>query len=262
MKASSVFNRVLLAVAAASLVACGGGGDGMPEPPPVVESAAACFSPAAYEIGARASLAYTVSGDQAGSYTSNEELVGQTLFNGVMALERVIALESTVSAPFQAQVSMLVKHYSSAPSVTKVITEYGDVSEAWVNGIPVRITSIARPPYEDPSWTLTKGQSYTAQITIDETSEVAGVPQAPTTMTGVQTITFLGYETVSVPAGTFVNACKWQTSATVEGVTTTGTQWVTASGQGVTVKTFSSDDFSGSVMTQLTSGTVNGQVVR
>jgi hypothetical protein len=66
------------------------------------------------------------------------------------------------------------------------------------------------PPYLAVNAALLPGQSYaqTYTQTMVRTDLVPAPP--PQTISNNETNTFVGFDTVTVPAGTFVDACKWQ----------------------------------------------------
>jgi hypothetical protein len=199
-----------------------------------------------------------MSGVQTGTTTTSNELVRQTTFAGNNALELVSNIQTTMTAPLGTTVSATNKAYTSAASASG-ITQYGNVTTATLSGIAATTTITFNPAWNDQRWTLGVNQSTNVNITAESVIQVLGFPQPAVTTTTTQTVKFLGFETVTVPAGTFVDACKLETKTTAGASTTTVTEWYTASGQGVPVK-FTADDGAGSVVTQvlMPGGTVNG----
>jgi hypothetical protein len=113
---------------------------------------------------------------------------------------------------------MTVKEYIKLDAGTGVFTAYGAYSHYVVTtGASTTVLDgkvvFATPP-QDHEFALSAGQSTTPQTTTQTTTTtltVDGVAQTPTTETTTTTsdaITFVGMETVTVPAGTF-RTCKF-----------------------------------------------------
>lgn len=132
-------------------------------------------------------------------------------------------------------------------------TVYGSVSQVTTGGTA---TTVNTPALVMDSGLL-PGQSETATYTA--TTSYAGTPAPiPTSaITYTQVRRFEGFETVTVPAGTFADACKWtyEISTSAPPSTTVSTLWMSR-GTGITVRILSlgSDDV-------LVSGTINGKPI-
>jgi len=105
---------------------------------------------------------------------------------------------------------------------------------------------------------LGKGQSYSQSYNTDVTTNVGGFKITDSTQTDMKT-TYLGTESITVPAGTF-KTCKFSSSRTVTtqaGPTSDNTTTWFAVGHGQLIKEVSDD-----TSTTLLSGTVNGKPVK
>ncbi len=140
------------------------------------------------------------------------------------------------------------------------ITSYGSRQAVVGQGAGLTFENLVDPPSVNRQFLLRPGESDTVTQTITSSYFNAdGTPFTqlpPTTQTLTETTTFVGFETVTVPAGTFKNACKYVTVDQFENVTTT---WITSSGQGVPVRNASN---SGDLSELLPSSTVNGVPVK
>ena len=145
------------------------------------------------------------------------------------------------------------------PDLSAGIQRYGSVASfTGQDRTTWTATTVYDQPYLDTTFLLrpdsTATISYSGTTTIrDSQGAVQGTPQQ---ISSSEQIYFAGYETVSVAAGTFTNACRYETTDQ----TTRTISWFTSSGQGVAVLTEETDISSGFVFsrTELTSGTVNG----
>ena len=127
---------------------------------------------------------------------------------------------------------------------------------------PITFEDAYVPPLVDRTFLLKVGESDRGVTTVNATVRDANGLLPPgysdSSFSADITTTFVGFETVTVPAGTFANACKFETVDASSGIKTF---WITSSGQGVQVKSVS--DSSGFVVTdELIGGNVNGTPVR
>jgi hypothetical protein len=81
---------------------------------------------------------------------------------------------------------------------------------------------------------LTTGQSFSHTHTLTQIQTAPTPVSAPLNLTVTVVSTFLGFETVTVPAGTFVDACKWEFAYSGD-LSTAYTSWY-ARGHGLAVK--------------------------
>ena len=230
-----------------------------PAPGPV--AAGNCLNAALFSVGTTWTLTYQSSGALVGSNQSTNTLTRQTVFEGVNALEVSSTIDTQYSAPVASVSSTSNKSYLSGPDAGGVITMVGNTAEVTSMGFTASIKTVYTPAWQDRRWTLAAGESFTANITSATTTTMPGLPVTPPAVTtqSMQTVKFVGFEDVTVPAGTFAGACKFET--TVDGATST--EWITASGQGVAVRSHHPATMTqGAVTLELGSGTVNGAPVR
>jgi len=130
-------------------------------------------------------------------------------------------IEVRLVQPLSSTVTLDARIYGEPDSATGHVTVYGSlgVSTADLGGSTNQssVTSVFTTPTLDTEFALAPGGTATARtVTAVDTTVVSlgGVAQAPTTTSRTDTLpatTFVGYETVSVPAGTF-STCKYTTA--------------------------------------------------
>lgn len=145
--------------------------------------------------------------------------------------------------------------YGTPDAATGNVTQYGTLSVVSISSAGVTnsnsVKSVLTQPSVDTQFALAPGATAPARtLTVADTTiaSINGVDQPPATTTRTETspaTTFVGYETVTVPAGTF-STCKYTTAGS------TAARWV-LKGYGSTVK-----DSSGG---QATTIKVNGSVI-
>src|SRR5262249_27861149 len=113
--------------------------------------------------------------------------------------------------------------------------------------------TVFSPPFRDKKYSLGVGETYTTSYTSTVTTNYNGLPPTSSSETVNYVIKYLGRETVTVPAGTFTDACKFKLNTDL-------IQWE-AVGKGVMVKSISSTNVGQSVTLELTSGTLNGSPI-
>jgi hypothetical protein len=118
-------------------------------------------------------------------------------------------------------------------------------------GLPLPATTVASvwTPPVITRFDLNAGESYTQTYSVRVTAAGGG-----STNTETRKTTFVGIESVTVPAGTF-RACRFVDETTVLGVTTRGTQWYS----GVVGTSVRTSDDAGTSVTVLESATINGR---
>lgn len=224
---------------------------GRPEQPGPTAAASQCLNPALYAAGTTVDLLYDVfDGETTSSQRFVATITGGASFNGVNGLLR---------ERMDLGGGLVADNYVS-PDLSAGILRYGSVASfigqdrtTWT------ATTVYDQPYLDTTFLLrpdsTATISYTGAMTIRD-SQGTVQPGSPQRVASSEQVYFAGYETVSVIAGTFVNACRYETAAS----TTVTISWFTSSGQGVAVLTEERDLSSGFVFSrsELNSGTVNG----
>lgn len=223
---------------------------GHPEQPGPTAAPSQCLNPALYAAGTTVDLQYDFfDGETTSSQRFLATITGGASFNGVNGLlrERMDLGSGLVADNFV------------GPDLSQGILRYGSIASfpgqdqtTWT------ATTVYDEPYLDTTFLLrpdsTATISYTGSLTIrDSQGTVQGAPQR---LSSTEQVYFAGYETVSVAAGLFTNACRYETASG----TSVTISWFTSSGQGVAVLTEERDLSSGFVFsrTELVSGTVNG----
>lgn len=208
----------------------------------------ACFNPALFKLGTKWSLEYV------------ETPVGASPVASSLLLE-----VTSETATFEKYSSALeVKLSDGVESVytyfgsdlSAGIARYGNRIDANFDGTQLRFVNLIDPATTSRQFLLKVGESETLNETMFSTVyNPDGSVFSPTqTTTSSTTTTFVGYETVTVPAGTFKNACKYEIN---DGSGTT-TTWITSSGQGIEVRSVEPNG----TVTELKTGTVNGAAVK
>lgn len=228
------------------------------QPAPSAGVANVCFNPALFTLGTKWSLQY------------DETVVGSQITD-----TKTLGLEvSSATATFGQQTPALeVKLVAGdgATSYTYFATDlsgglinYGSRLDVVNNGLSLSFVSVVNPPTVNRQFLMKPGDSETVdEIRFDTIYNPDGSVFQPTqTNTDRRTTRFIGYETVSVLAGTFKNACKYEITDS-SGVATV---WITSTGSGIEVRSevTSSDGDGGFIIThtELRSGTLNGQPVK
>jgi hypothetical protein len=206
-----------------------------------------CNSAYALPTGTTYDAVIAYSSNQPPTLTSSGRVVGPSTYNGNAAIE----LSGTVSPTPQ----LSSRSFGVFNASTGVETTFGSIVRITLDASSMsEVTTIDTPATEDKRYGLSVGQSFT-QVSAQQLSSVTtfnGVALPPTTQTisTTKTITYLGQEVVTVPAGTF-NTCKY--SVVVNGTAGTETDWLMV-GYGAQVKAI---DTSG-VTSTLISLKVNG----
>jgi hypothetical protein len=221
----------------------GGGGGGGNGSVPV-----ACVPPNVLPVGMviDTTTAIATNGIPGTPQRASLTVVGPSTFQGQPAFETRVDLTGTF-------LPSVARTFTTYDPVTRMLTQIGALLHVEVGGIVLDSTSVARQPAQYPLFTLAAGQSVTT-TTVSDTTQVTttnGVAGAPVTgeETLTTTLTFLGTETVTVPAGTFLT-CK--THELEAGATEPTITWRMA-GYGATVKATT-----GSTTQTLSAITVNG----
>jgi len=208
--------------------------------------------------GTRRQFNYTVVAAGQTSTAEYDELIGGLVeFEGAQRRERSIKV--TATQPGLATPSVTdIKFYFLKTGAAE-ITEYGQIStiETSMNTAGVSSSSktvskrVSSPPHVDRQYALAQGESLTRTqtgVTTGTTTTTITAPPlppkttttttGPTTLTGTDTIKYVGRATVTVPAGTFSTCHYQQVNAVSPNVTLNS--W-TIVGNGIMVRAQSSD---------------------
>jgi len=196
----------------------------------------ACLNPVLSKTGTvvvlnRRSL---VSGRMVQENRAGIRVAGPAVFNGNQATQ--LDVTGTITAGDGAGVTTRAKTYLRLNGAVE--DTFGGTSD--LIPPPGTGTAVYSPPRRG-RFDLAVGASFTQTVT--ETMTITGSPTSNGSHSRSQTTTrtFLGFEDVSVPAGTFAQACKWRDDIQVSdapGVTTTATEWV-ARQSGLPLRTLS-----------------------
>lgn len=250
------------------LTACGGGssggggalpssgtvGPGSAPNTPVDPSlpAAACLNTALYNTaGTRTALVYTSEGG--GSTRQVRQFANvaavATTFNGQTANAVNVREVVRTGGNAATEVRFDGTHYLLLSD--HQVSLLGTVSRYRSQGIAVTQTIALSPPLTDLDFRLPVGSS-TAQAHSTISASVAPVSGlGNASLNASSTVAFAGFETITVPAGTFVDACKFEQRLTTGSPRVT-TRWL-AKGSGVALRI----DVGGTTQ-RLVSGTLNG----
>lgn len=178
----------MAAASALALCACGGGND---DPP----TAADCFNPQLFKVGTQYKLDYRISGSLPGTQSQSISVQASPdtgPADVIMVTDFGITHDvpvSTASDPLRTRDVLTI---DGQDIVTKA--EY----QSFVSPGPgLEMPTVYDPPLRDRRYSLAQGQSFSL------------VRSGSQTTTYSTTITYLGEESVTVPAGTFT-ACKFE----------------------------------------------------
>ncbi|MBP7662191.1 MAG: hypothetical protein KA778_19440, partial [Burkholderiaceae bacterium] len=190
-----------------------------PAPPPAASSTAAvCLDLAFFNTSTRWEITTrSTSGATVIDTKTEYQVEAPAPFAG--ATTTPVKFTSTVLAGIGAGSIVNGRSYSVVNS--QDVLNYGTVTTSTTFGVAIT-TTITQTPAAILRYSLGVGESFTQTYSSATTGTPFPVPASSVT----RTQTFLGFEDVTVPAGTFAGACKWQF---VEGGTTT-TTWNTRSG--------------------------------
>lgn len=189
-------------------------------------------------------LDYAVSGGLTGTSSTEGSIGAATTFNGnanVMPITQTVV--TSYSAP-AAQAGTVTVNMTSHQQLDGFdILSYGGTLSTTVMGVATNTTIIINPAARDKRYTLSAGGTYTLAQTLNMTITILGVPTQQTVSTSTL-VTYVGQESVTVPAGTYT-ACKF--TDTTDGATSTS--WI-VKGKGVMAKSVTPSD-GGEVTLQL-----------
>ncbi|MGD9941673.1 MAG: hypothetical protein AB7L76_25015 [Burkholderiaceae bacterium] len=264
---------LVVALFVTSLAACGGGDSGAdpsagpapapapgpapaPDPDPAPGPAPApapspvgggssgdCFNPELSTVGSTAKLDYRISGQTtAGENKQGTSIVEwsiprRTDFESYRnVLERAMTTTTTTVTP-ASQAGTLVgtqRNYLDVDGRDSL--RYGDVVDLPDIGQTAVMHVVNAPPLRSKEFSLSPGQTdVSTETTATTTMRVNGAQVGPaTTTTYTQTMTYLGQESITVDAGTFVT-CKFRSVETGLGQTTENLWWF-GNPSGVTIR--------------------------
>lgn len=250
---------------------------GTPTPAPTQEPgpgpASACFNEALFAEGTQYTLTYntsTTANEGQVDFTDNRTVGAVTMFDGRSAHPAEGTTTSTVSGAGQADGTSVsdTTVYDQFDASVPEVNAIGLVSTTESNNSGFTTTTTVTStitPGNLRRFDLSPGESYTNNYTT-VTETTVGSPLLPgqtteSTTDVMSTVTYLGRNEVSVPAGTFA-VCQFQeelTSQTDDGATSSSTNTVNlAVGSGILVLQTSESDSGDTSTTQLTGGSLNG----
>lgn len=199
-----------------------------PTPTSTPDTAGNCFNPTLLATGTTIDWSYR-STNSSGENTFRDQrtVIGPMTFNGQNAIETDGRTDTTTNGT-TATVQTLT--YSTLDTANQSISSLGTITTSAEGGVNVTATNTIDPPRVD-RYNLSTGESDTRSYTITTETNTSGFTFTSTNMVN-DTRTFVGYETVTVPAGTFT-ACRFTEAGTrtvnAAGTTTTEnfstTQW-------------------------------------
>ncbi len=206
-------------------------------------SASACFSTLYLTTGSTSDLSYqqSMNGAVVSTYESKSLVTGPQTFNGQTAIE----LQQTNTYLTGAQAGVVAKSSTYMQNQNLDVFTLGDQGSTVSHGVTTNYMTTFNPPLRQ-SYALNAGQSVSTTSTETDNGTL--------TRQVTETNQFVGFEDVSVPAGSFAQACKWQITLVLNGNAYGSTLWFTRKGALLQL-------VSGGVLTQLTGGTVNGGAV-
>lgn len=213
-----------------------------------------------YTPGTTAVLDYAITGAATGSSRSNLTVSGGKTFNGQNGLLEVFNDQTTTYTAPAALASAGASPTQSRFYFTEngtVSTDFGGTLVASVSSMGLSITTNTTVTYNparvDRRYTLAVGASNTTTTSMTAASSTNFGAVPATTATTTTTVTYIGQESITVPAGTFT-ACKFTIAIGGD----TSTEWV-GKGNGAPLQATSKASDGSSVTLKLTSATrING----
>lgn len=232
-----------------------------PAPSTGAGSASECFNIAWYTPGTTAVLDYAITGAATGSTRSNMTVSGGKTFNGQSGLLEFFQDQTTTyTAPATLSSAGTIPtqsrfYFSENGSVE---TEYGGTisTSASMAGLSIstNTTVTYNPAVNDRRFTLAVGGSstWTTALTTTSTTNFGSVPA--TTANESTTVTYVGQESITIPAGTFTS-CRFTVVSSSGG---TNEEWF-GKGNGAPLKMTSKAPDGTSVVLSLTAASrLNG----
>lgn len=223
------------------------------QPSPTPPAATTCFNADLFAVGTTWTLNYQDT-DIAGEG-------GVSDFSQTLEVTRITDFpEAGVASALEIRADSTVAGTSSTvfnyfgPDISGGIVNYGSKSST-VNGSTVTTYT---PPYTERTLLLQPDSTDSVHVVgTTNVYDVSGTLVFRQPLDYIQSTYMVGYDTVTVPAGTFKNACHYsQPDGTTGGKTDF---WLTSSGQGIVVLQIDYDANGGiAFKSELTSGNVNG----
>lgn len=212
-------------------------------------SAAECLDVASYQAGYVQTTRHRVSDGSEQLYRAST--VGPVTYSGVAATEfRLEDLLAGGAAP-----ARVIRRLSGGE-----VYDVAVVAVQRSGGIDYTV-EMTLSPFPLEGFSLKVGESRaTGTVTTQLAASAPGQPSQSMTLTSVSTLRFAGFETVTVPAGTFTDTCRIDSATTMSGTTTRTSTWY-ANRHGFIVKAVDADGVSrelvgAQVGSQLIAGTV------
>lgn len=217
--------------------------------------AAVCLNTALYNnAGTRTALVYTSEGGGVAQQVQQFATVAAvaTTFNGQSANAINVREIVQTGGSSSSEVRFDGTHYVTMSD--HQVQLLGTVSRYRSQGSTVTQTIALSPSLPDLDFRLAVGGSTAPanSAIFANVSPVSGLGNA--SFNARSTVTFVGFETIIVPAGTFIDACKFEQRVTT-GSSRVTTRWL-AKGSGVVLRIES-----GGTTQRLVSGTLNGVAI-
>ncbi|HEY0919225.1 hypothetical protein [Devosia sp.] len=217
-----------------------------PTTPPPAGAGNGCFDLALLDTqGTRLTVSYSYTGAMTGTQTIDSTVGGLVSFQGYQARETVTATTSSMQGGF----TITAKVYAARTGAGEV-TQYGMATEE--STLAPAMRTVYTPPWVDRTASLAIGESFTATQNTSYSYVINGAETPGGSYQTSSTTTYLGNETVTVPAGTY-DACKFEVSSGPGSAPSTN--WFVR-GKGLHVKSVN-----GGVVMEATSVKLNGQAL-
>ena len=210
-------------------------------------SAVACLNPLTDKAGTKIEHVYNSTNKAQNATvltTAVTEVLGTATFKGRQATESKSVVKARSATNPQINSDSITYTYTGLTDNNTTLLVYGVVPDATTeSGVTVQATISQDPPKED-RFNLTAGQSYShSYVQTTETKSSFGGTQLPTqtiTTNVVDNRTYVGRESITVPAGTF-ETCKFTQTTSFDGTNSgTSTTWISVD-HGFFVKSVAGD---------------------
>ena len=210
-------------------------------------SAVACLNPLTDKAGTRVEHVYYSTNAAQGATvltTAVTDVLGKATFKGRQATESKSVVKARSATNPEINSDSITYTYTGLADNNTTLLVYGVVPDATTeSGVTVQATISQDPPKED-RFNLTAGQSYShSYVQTTETKSSFGGTQLPTqtiTTNVVDNRTYVGRESITVPAGTF-ETCKFTQTTSFDGNNSgTSTTWISVD-HGFFVKSIAGD---------------------
>ena len=210
-------------------------------------SAVACLNPLTDKAGTHVEHVYNSTNAAQGATvltTAVTDVLGTATFKGRQATESKSVVKARSATNPEINSDSITYTYTGLTDNNTTLLVYGVVPDATTeSGVTVQATISQDPPKED-RFNLTAGQSYShSYVQTTETKSSFGGTQLPTqtiTTNVVDNRTYVGRESITVPAGTF-ETCKFTQTTSFDGNNSgTSTTWISVD-HGFFVKSVAGD---------------------